>query len=203
MKWVFIPKRIDYDGSQLASHFAYKSASLVGDSIVAFVGACDVRPEFMVDVADLASGCEIASRQMLHFIVEHFDADLERAVLRQRLLASILQQAVNTRLRSNLIVGAKSDRFVRRDGDDLFVGDRKLTVSVATASPVSSLIHLGVNIDARGAPVAAIGLSELLPRECLEPLTTDVMVRYAAECEDIREARSLVRGVAEYDAGGR
>lgn len=198
MKWAFIPKRIDYDGSQLASHFAYKSASLVGDSIVAFVGACDVRPEFMVDVADLASGCEIASRQMVHFIVEHFDADLERAVLRQRLLVSILQQAVNMRLRES-----KSDSFVRREGDDLFVGDRKLTVSVATASPVSCLIHLGVNIDATGAPVAAIGLSDLLPRERLEPLAADAMVRYAAECEDIREARSLVRGVKEYDAGGR
>ena len=194
MKWAFIPERVDYDGSQLAAHFAYKSASLVGDSIVAFVGACNVRPECMVDVADLADGCKIASREMLHFIVEHFDADLERAVLRQRLLVSILQQAVNTRLREN-----KSDRFVERDGDDLFVGDRKLTVSVATASPVSCLIHLGVNIDARGAPNDAIGLSDLLPREGLETLTTDVMVRYVAEHESVREARSLVRGVTEFD----
>jgi len=194
VKWAFIPERIDYDGCQLAAHFAYKSASLVGDSIVAFVGACNVRPECMVDVADLADGCKIAGRQMLHFIVEHFDADIERAVLRQRLLVSILQQAVNTRLRAS-----NSDRFVERDGDDLFVGDRKLTVSVATLSPVSCLVHLGVNIDARGAPNDAIGLSELLRREGLETLTTDVMVRYVAEHESVREARSLVRGVTEFD----
>jgi len=194
VKWAFIPERIDYDGSHLASHFAYKRASLVGDSIVAFVGACNVRAECMVDVADLADGCKIISREMLHFIVEHFDTDLGKAILWQRLLVSLLQQAVNTRLWAS-----KSDRFVERDGDDLFVGDSKLTVSVATASPVSCLIHLGVNIDATGAPVDAIGLADLLPREDLEALRTDVMVRYVAEHESVSEARSLVRGVTEFD----
>ena len=196
MKWAFITERIDYDGSQLASHFAYKTASLVGDSIVAFVGSCDVRAECMVDVADLANGCKIVSRQMLHFIVEHFDTDLARAVLRQRLLVSILQQDVNAGLREH-----NSDRFVERDGDDLFVSGRKLTVSVATASLVSCLIHLGVNIDPRGAPNDAIGLSELLPRKGLEPLTTDVMVKYVAEHDSVKDAMALVRGVAEF--GGK
>ncbi len=193
MRWAFIPKRIDYDGSQLASHFSFRTASLVGDSVVAFVGSCNVRPDCMVDVADLVAGFKIQSRQMLHFIVEHFDTDLERAVLRQRLLVSILQQDVNKRLREK-----KSERFVEREGDDLFMSGRKLTISVATASPVSCLIHLGVNIDAQGAPVDAIGLSELLPRKDLESLTTNVMRRYAAEHESVQEARALVRGVGEY-----
>jgi len=193
MRWAFIPKRIDYDGSQLASHFAFKTASLVGDSIVAFVGSCNVKPDCMVDVADLVAGLKIMSKQMLHFIAEHFDTDLDRTIPRQRLLVSILQQEVNTRLREK-----RSERFVERDGDDLFVSGRKLTVSVATASPVSCLIHLGVNIDAHGAPVDAIGLSELLPRKTLETLAASVMRRYVAEDKSIQEARALVRGVGEY-----
>lgn len=38
---------------------------------------------------------------------------------------------------------------------------RKLSVSIVTATPVSCILHLGVNVDAQGAPVNAIGLSEL------------------------------------------
>lgn len=196
MRYEFITNRIDYDGSQLASHFAYKTASLVGDSVVAFIGACDVSFKSMVDVADLEARCKILSREMLHFIVEHFDAGLESAVLRQRLLVSILQQNVNTRL---IELGARE--LVLRKGDDLFVGKKKLTVSVATKSAVSCLIHLGVNIDAAGAPVEAIGLSELLPGHDYEAFTGEVMRQYAEELSEISEAMALVRGVGEY-AGG-
>ena len=46
-----------------------------------------------------------------------------------------------------------SGKLPTRKGDDLFLGEGKLSVSIATASPVSTLIHLGVNEDASGAPV--------------------------------------------------
>ncbi|MBN1593018.1 MAG: DUF366 family protein [Candidatus Coatesbacteria bacterium] len=196
MKWAFIPDRIDYDGSQLAAHFAFRRASLAGDSIISFIGACDVSASCMVDVADLADGCTIVSREMLHFIVEHFDRNLERAVLRQRTLVSLLQQEVNVRLREY-----GDDRYVIRDGDDLFLGGSKLTVSVATASHVSCLIHLGVNIDPEGAPVEAIGLQSLLPKERPEQLASFLMEKYAAEMASVHNAMALVRGVSEFGGG--
>jgi len=196
MKWSFIPKCIDYDGSQLASHFAYTTASLVGDSIVAFIGACNVHFKWMVDVADLSDNCEIISPHMLHFIAEYFDNDLNACILRQRVLVSILQQEINLRLKKQ-----GSDRIVQRSGDDLFVGNKKLTISVATTSPVSCLIHLGVNISVEGVPVEAIGLSELIPRKKVEVLAASVMKYCIAEEDSIREARALVRGVDEYRAG--
>ena len=37
----------------------------------------------------------------------------------------------------------------------------KLSVSIVTATPVSVLMHVGINIDPAGAPVPAIGLAEL------------------------------------------
>jgi hypothetical protein len=52
---------------------------------------------------------------------------------------------------------------VKRKASDLFVGERKLSVSVATASASSSKVHLGLNITSKGVPdgVKAIGLAEL------------------------------------------
>ena len=40
-------------------------------------------------------------------------------------------------------------------GDDLYVGDRKLSISIAAPSPTSALIHFALNIDPTGAPVRA------------------------------------------------
>ncbi|RLF91350.1 DUF366 domain-containing protein, partial [Thermococci archaeon] len=50
-----------------------------------------------------------------------------------------------------------------RKGDDIYVGDRKLSISIATISPVSIKIHIGINVTSRGVPqdVKAIGLQEL------------------------------------------
>ena len=64
---------------------------------VAFVGPCDVRPEFMKDVEDLKAASRIYSEEMLHFIVEHFGCVLDMAVLRQRLLMAIMAENLNRR----------------------------------------------------------------------------------------------------------
>jgi hypothetical protein len=92
---------------------------------------------------------------MLHIMVERFDPDLERAVLLQRLLVALTADRIRGALAPDRAA------TVRRLGDDLFVGEGKLSVSVATLSPVSALIHLGLNIDDRGTPVRAAALGPL------------------------------------------
>jgi len=182
LKTLFVPEEIAYTGGQLRSHWAYRSFGLLGDSAVAFIGPCDVKPEHMRDVEDLKAASRIYSERMLHFIVEHFDADLERAVLRQRLLIAVMGEALNRRL--------KTPQIVRR-GSDLFDGERKFTVSVASVSPVSALIHAGINISSRNTPVPTRGLADygIDARE----FAAEILAAYAAECDSARRARCKVR----------
>jgi uncharacterized protein len=143
---------IFYDGSQLRSGWIAGKFGLSGDAIVAFTGGCDVTPEHMLDLEDLAARDSIRASLMLHFIVEHFGIDLPLAVARQRLLACLVREILTERYQAVNLT---------RDGDDLFIGDRKLSISIASLSPTSGLIHFAVNLDPTGAPVPAVGLQEL------------------------------------------
>ncbi|UCH36142.1 MAG: DUF366 family protein [Armatimonadota bacterium] len=184
MQTHFAEREIPYTGAELRSGWLRGEFGLDGDAIAAFIGPCDVAPEHMVDLADRAAGATIFSRRMLHFIVEHADPDLHRATLRQRLLVAVALECINQH---------SSAAEVCRDGDDLFHRRRKLSVSVATTSPTSGLIHLGLNVIAEGAPVPAADLTELGvdPRSLAE----HVMAAYAAEMASIDDARQKVRPV--------
>ena len=175
----FIEGETPYTGAELRSHWIMETCGLQGDAIVAFLGPCDVAVEHMVDLVDVAAGASIRARQVLHFIVERFDTDLEKMVLWQRLVVAIAAELLPT--------------SVTRRGDDLFAHDRKLSVSIATASPVSTLIHFALNVDPTGAPVPAIGLDELGvdPRDFAHRL----MTAFADELAGVREARCKVRPV--------
>jgi hypothetical protein len=180
MKTRFIGRRIDYDGTQIRSHWAYREFGIQGDSILAFRGACEVPPAHMVDLEDLRAESRIAGPDMLHFVAEHFDTDLEKAVLRQRLLAAIVQAELGGR--------------VTREGDDLYVGRGKLSISIATVTPVSTKIHFAVNVRrAPGVGVETRGLENLKvsPKE----LASRVLGRYAAEMDGVLDARTRARGV--------
>ena len=76
---------------------------------------------------------------------------------------------------------------ITRRGDDIFVHidgvDKKLSVSIATKSTTSALIHTGLNIDPKGAPIDACGL------------TTDLGITNIEEDTEILEAACKVRGV--------
>jgi hypothetical protein len=183
METRFIPDPIDYTGEQLHSHWAYRRFDLLGDSMVAFVGACDVKPEYMKDVEDLRSNSRIYSERMLHFILEVFDADMDRAALRQRLLIVLIAEELSRRLPALRL---------RRKGSDLYDGAAKLTVSVASVSPVGGLIHAGINISSRNTPVPTRGLEDygIPPREFAEA----VLDAWKQECEALRRARCKVRG---------
>ncbi|MCL0063341.1 DUF366 family protein, partial [Peptococcaceae bacterium] len=72
----YIDKRINYDGTQLRSLWAFRQFGIQGDSIISFRGKCDVPLSNMADVLDVLNKDSIFSEDMLHFIVEHFDMDL-------------------------------------------------------------------------------------------------------------------------------
>ena len=183
MQWQWLPEQILYTGRELHSHWIAETAGLDGDAIIGFVGPCNVPVEHLVDLEDARRGVGISAAQMLHFVAEHFDTDLATAVLRQRLLVCLTAE----------ILSAASVSQLHRDGDDLFVGERKLSVSIATTSPVSALIHLGLNIDPAGAPVPAVGLTELgVPAPAL---AQQVMAAYAGELRSCQAACAKVREV--------
>ena len=184
IKTHFLDEALVYDGSQLRSHFSYDQFQLQGDSIVAFCGACDVKAENMVDKEDSSRNLFIKSNEMLHFIVEHFHFDLFAAIACQRLLITNLQQEILYHIPELQII---------RRGDDLFDDSAKLSVSIATSSPVSQLIHVGINIDSKDTPVLTKGLNDYK----LSPaaIARGVMNRYREEIQSMTKARTKVRGV--------
>lgn len=180
MKTHAVPGRVDYDGTQIHSLWAYRTFGVQGDSIVAFQGGCEIPFTNMVDLEDVRRKSRIASPMMLHFIAEHFDLDLEKAVLRQRLLAAIVRDELGG--------------DVRRDGDDLFLGPGKLSISIATLTPVSSKIHFGINIErALDVDVETRSLQDLGVEAT--DLARRVLAQYAAQIDGIHDARTRVRGV--------
>jgi hypothetical protein len=153
MKTLWIDKEFAYDGSQLKSLFAYLNFSLLGDSIISWQGPCDIPFEHMVDGEDVLAQSEIRSAKMLHFIVEKFETSLFSAVLMQRMLAALCLE----RLRELL---PKMGSELRREGDDIYWQDHKLSISIATVSPVSALVHFAVNTSNENTPVKTCALSD-------------------------------------------
>ena len=174
MECVILDEKTDYDGSQISSLWAYNLKGIQQDSIVAFRGGCDVKLEHMIDLEDKRMGDSIFSTDMLHFLIEHFDStDLKLVYARQRLFTAIVAEAL---LESGIIT--------TRQGDDLFVDGKKLTISIASTSAVSQKIHFGINVfhdfygnltDNGVDEVKAVGL------------LADIANRYVAEFEDIEK----------------
>lgn len=184
MKTLYIDKEVKYIGSQLAPHWIYKNFKIQGDAIAAFCGECDVKLSEMVDIEDVINNEPIYSKYMLSFISEQFNIGLVEGVLRQRLLVSVIKEALERR-------GFR----VLRNGDDLFVNGKKLSVSIATKSMTSVLIHTGVNILSDGAPIPVSGLKSDLNIDDIKDFAVEVMTNYANELDDIVLASTKVRGV--------
>jgi len=182
-------QQITYDGLQLAPHWIYREHGIQGDAAVAFIGPCNVELTEMVDIEDVKKVAPIYSPLMLHVIAEFFDdLGLHATVYRQRLLIVQAKELLETYIRQR----------VRRDGDDLYLdrtdgSEGKLSVSIATSSPSSMLIHTAFNILTEGTPVATVGLAEL----GVDPARfgRELLANYAAELADIYMARCKVRPV--------
>jgi len=178
---------IDYDGSQLRAHWLLQRFGVTGDAIAAFRGRCDVRTDEVADLADL-DGPGIRADEMLHFVWESFaDADLLLATHRQRLLAAQVREVVQQ---------FAPTVEVARTGDDLYVGAGKLSISIATVTPVSALIHFAVNVRPGGAPVSIASLEQL--GVDVEPFARAVLDRVVDEQRSIVEARAKVRPKGEW-----
>ncbi len=184
MKTKFVEEEIKYIGSQLVPHWIYRNFQMQGDAIVAFVGECEVKLSEMVDIEDVINNEPIYSKLMLSFISEQFGIGLTEGVLRQRLLITVIKELLEERGIS-----------VVRNGDDLLINGAKLSVSIATKSVTSVLIHTGLNILSEDAPVRACGLRSELGIDNIKDFAIEVMQRYSEELDDIIIAGTKVRGV--------
>ena len=121
---------------------------------------------------------------MLNFISEQFGIGLTEGVFRQRLLMCIIKELLEER-----------GIAVSRKGDDLIINGGKLSVSIATKSVTSVLIHTGLNIISDGTPVKTAGLASELGITDTKEFAEEVMKRYLEEIDDIIMAGTKVRGV--------
>lgn len=182
---LFIDKEIKYTGSELKPHWIYRNFNLLGDSIVAFIGEVDVKLDEMVDIEDVINNEPIYSKKMLNFIIEEFDVSIEQMVYAQRLFVSIIKENIE-----------KINRNVIRNGDDLFFDNRKLSVSIATKSLTSCLIHTALNIVKDGAPINVSDLSEI-GIDDVKSFAKNIMDDFKKETKSIKNAVCKVRGVVE------
>ncbi|MEY4616629.1 MAG: hypothetical protein RJB66_1589 [Pseudomonadota bacterium] len=155
MQTSWISETIHYDGTQLKPLFAYLKWGVLGDSIVAWRGSCDVSFEHMIDGEDLIAEASIAGGDMVHFIIEVFHRELATGVLIQRIFAAIVKDLL-LEMSNNL-----DEQSLVRDGDDLYWGDRKLSISIASKSAVSTMVHFAVNVSNQGTPVRTCSLEDL------------------------------------------
>ena len=205
MKSHWISKEFAYDGTQLRSLFAYLDHGVQGDSVVAWVGPCSISFDHMVDGEDLLAQETIAGSQMLHFVIERFHSPLFGAVALQRLFAAIQLEMLREH-------APELANRLRRSGDDLYLracaseiskgtrpgagaeGDEgKLSISIATLTPMSSVIHFAVNVSNEGTPVKTACLQELNWEP--ETYAKEAMVRLVREVASIEAATVKVRWV--------
>ncbi|WP_054695618.1 DUF366 family protein [Syntrophomonas palmitatica] len=183
MKTLYVDERINYTGEELRAHWIYSRFGILGDAVVAFKGEVNVPRDKMIDISEVKENSYIYSPLMLNFIIEHFCNDLDLGIYRQRLfMVCILEELLQHSVPAT------------RRGDNIYIHKNKLSVSIATATTVSTLIHVGLNIESAGTPVDTSGLTELGIQD-ISSLAENIMLRYIRELEQINDARCKVRAV--------
>lgn len=189
MKSLILESEFSYDGSQLRPLFNYLEHGLLGDSVLVGVGPCRVDFSHMIDGEDLREGAAIAGGRMLHFLIEVFDRDLFSGVCLQRLLAALAQ--------ARLIASAApalQGHALTRSGDDLYWNGRKLSISIATRSANSVLVHFALNVRNEGTPVPTCALEQDFGVEALafgRALAADFVAEYESILMASRKARPV------------
>ncbi len=178
----FLTQELAYTGPQLRSLFLYEYG-LKGDGVLSWIGPCDVKTDDLVDAKDRLKNDFIKSKKMVHFLCEFFHKDIFFGICVQRIMAEIV---------IDILVSLTNKSFLRK-GDDVYCDGKKLNVSIATVSSLSSLIHFGVNVDSKGAPVAAIGLKDLN----VDPVAfiTLCLKKFKEELNDIYQGSFKVKSV--------
>lgn len=171
-----------YDGSQLRPLFNYEHFGLKGDSILSWISPTDVTLTHMVDFEDKIEESKICGDKMLHFLIEFFPANLSTGVMVQRLLASVVKDLIQSKV---------SAAKLSRKGDDIYVGSGKLSISIASVSAVSTLVHFAVNITNKGTPVKTSSLEDLKIKP--DTFAKEILKTFAAEFEDVIWATQKVK----------
>ena len=179
-----VDKIFEYDGSQINPSWAFQEFGIYGSSIITWIGPVNITPDNLKDFADV--GLEIKSSNMVNFICEFFDqqpTNMRIAYLRQRLLVMIFKEILTE-------FGVKTTR----EGDDIFVDGRKLSISIASVSLSSAKIHFALNLEDKGTPgdVDTIGLydikvndKQVFTEKNLLDLVKDTVNRFINELETI------------------
>ena len=182
----------EYDGSQINPSWAFQEFGIYGSSIITWIGPVNITPGNLKDFADV--GLEIKSDNMVNFICEFFDQqppNMRVAYLRQRLLVMIFREILTE-------YGIKTTR----EGDDIFVDNRKLSISIASVSLSSAKIHFALNLEDKGTPsdVDTIGLfdikmgdEQVFNDNNLLDLINDTANRFINELETIENDISKTR----------
>ena len=188
---------LDYTGDQLHSLFNYEKTGVKGDSLYAFIGNMDVKTNHMVDMEDVIENDFIWSPKAVNFVIEIFHIGIETAVLYQRAFMQICADTLRV-----LIGLTSSEDRVRLKGDDILIqrhgaASRKLSVSIATVSHVSGLIHAGLNMETdTEIPVPAIGLKDLgLSDLEIEGFIKLITLEFRNFVEQVKLAAVKVKGV--------
>ena len=174
----------EYDGSQINPSWAFNEFGIYGSSIITWIGPVNITPDNLKDFADV--GLEIKSNYMVNFICEFFDqqpTNMRIAYLRQRLLVMIFREVLT-----------ENGVETTREGDDIFVDGRKLSISIASVSLSSTKIHFALNLEDKGTPsdVETIGLydiedGKIFNEDNLKDLIFDVTQRFIDELETIEK----------------
>ncbi len=179
MSIIFVKDKLDYTGKEIEPLWAFKTFNTQKDNIVVFRGRMEVSKENMKDLKDIKREenikIPIKSEDAINFVVEHFDAvDLKTIYLRQRLLVFIAKEVIES-----------YNIKLKRDGDDLYFEDKKLSVCIACKGVASAKIHLGINVKSKGAEhVKIIGLEDLGIKN-IEDVMKKIAINYAKEIDKI------------------
>ena len=190
-----IDEIFEYDGSQIDPSWAFQEFGIYGSSIITWIGPVNIAPDNLKDFADV--GLEIKSNYMVNFICEFFDqqpTNMRVAYLRQRLLVLIFREILTE-------YGVPT----KREGDDIFVDNRKLSISIASVSLSSAKIHFALNLEDKETPddVDTIGLydikvngKQIFTKENVKELIDTTVNRFIDELEtienDISKTKVLV-----------
>jgi uncharacterized protein len=138
MDYVILPEPLPMTIEAMKPHWALLRFDLWGNSMVIFKGQMKIDQKDMIDLKEFKRGALFPKGEMLHFVIEHFDDDTEKGVLRQNILVNIAEEKLSHRL---------SGRRIIRWGDDLYDEDRRITLTAVSKTPVSVKIHFGLCIE--------------------------------------------------------
>ncbi|MFN7906051.1 MAG: DUF366 family protein [Pseudobdellovibrionaceae bacterium] len=186
MKIKFVRKSFPYTGQELRHLFAYEKFGIAGESMISWIGPCDIALNDMIDGEDKFENSIIRGGEMLHFVGEFFEPNIFFAVSLQRLFCAICLEQL-TIMKPDLL-----GKLVR-EGDDLYVGKNKLSISIATIGHFSTMIHFAVNVTNEKTPVPTCALKDF--RINPEKFALNVLKKFQTEYKSIVFATQKVQGI--------